>query len=235
MADDAHRPAILFGVAPQAILIGADGPVTRNDGNVGVRQLRPSGLAWAWWRGDPLPPLEPLPGLTVAVAPADDALAELNRVSLAEVRRREEGGNRPYVAYAEGEPVAYGWVATRDAEFGNRLCEFEVPASARYLWDFATVPAWRGHGIYPRLLQAILDAESGDADRFWILHAWTNEASKRGIARAGFQAAATIYWLHDGSMSVAPFEASDRAEACAALLGLPLVSTADTLREDSAF
>lgn len=180
-------------------------------------------MAWSWWRGDALPSLEPLPGLTVAVAPADDALARLNRVTLAEVQRRARTGNRPYVASVDGTPVAYGWVATGSAEFANRLCEFEVPDSARYLWDFATVPAWRGRGLYPRLLQAIISAEVADAERFWILHAWENEASKRGIAKAGFQPSATIYWSVDGSLAIARFEGSDRADACAELLGLPLV------------
>jgi GNAT superfamily N-acetyltransferase len=161
------------------------------------------------------------------LAPADAALAALNWVAFAEVRRRVETGNRPYVAYAEGQPVAYGWVATGEAEFANRLCEFEVPPGNLYLWDFATVPAWRGRGVYPRLLQAILTAEAAGTERFWILHAWENEASKRGIARAGFQAAAAIYSLPDSSLAIAPFEASDRAEACAALLGLPLVVDGD--------
>jgi GNAT superfamily N-acetyltransferase len=181
-------------------------------------------MAWAWWRGDPVPRLESIPGLTVKVALPNNALAALNQVGVTEVQRRVAADNRPYVAYFDGQAVAYGWVAAGSAEFADRRCEFEVPSSARYLWDFATVPAWRGRGIYPRLLQAILTAEQAAAERFWILHAWENEASKRGIARAGFQAAAIIYEWQDGSLGIAAFEGSDRAEACAALLGLPLVA-----------
>jgi GNAT superfamily N-acetyltransferase len=186
--------------------------------------LAPSGMAWTWWRGDPLPLLEPMPGLTSAPALADSALAQLNRVALAEVVRRVQAAHRPYVARVESEAVAYGWVASRLAGFGDGRCEFEVSASERYLWDFATVPAWRGHGIYPRLLQAILAAEGSSVERFWILHEWSNEASKRGIAHAGFQAAATVYELPDGKLGLGAVEASDRAEACARLLGLPLLS-----------
>src|SRR5262249_35635739 len=45
---------------------------------------------------------------------------------------------------------------------------------------------WRGLGIYPRLLQAILAREAGEAQRFWIGHVRENRASGRGIVKAGF-------------------------------------------------
>ena len=34
----------------------------------------------------------------------------------------------------------------------------------RHLWDFVTLPAYRGRGVYPHLLQAILRAESEGAE-----------------------------------------------------------------------
>src|SRR5438105_3516285 len=86
--------------------------VNQGDGIVDARSLKPDGLAWTWWRGDPLPRLEPIPGLTMGLAQPDDVLAEVNRVTPGEVRRRVQTGNRPYVASAQGTPVAYGWVAT---------------------------------------------------------------------------------------------------------------------------
>ena len=64
---------------------------------------------------------------------------------------------------------------------------FSVPIGNRYLWDFATLPSWRGCGIYPALLRAILEDERPQAARFWIGHADSNHASGRGIAKAGFQ------------------------------------------------
>src|SRR6266536_1329803 len=167
----------------------------RIDSSRQVGTLEPSGMAWSWWRGDPRPDLQPLAGLTVEVATADAALADLNQIQVGEVFRRVRAGHRPYLARLGGEPVAYGWVATREASFGGGRVRFEVPSPQRYLWDFATRPAWRGRGIYPRLLQAILAAEAAEAERFWILHEWFNGASRRGIARAGFQAAATLVFL----------------------------------------
>jgi RimJ/RimL family protein N-acetyltransferase len=56
----------------------------------------------------------------------------------------------------------------------------------RGLWDFVTLPNWRGHRIYPRLLQAIVQIEA-DAERFWIGCRADNEASMRGVRAAGFQ------------------------------------------------
>jgi GNAT superfamily N-acetyltransferase len=203
-------------------------PVDGMPRNDPQQAVAPSGMAWTWWRGDPLPDLEPIPNLASALADADAALAQLNRVSHAEVLSRVQANHRPYVARVGSEAVAYGWVASRAAGFGDGRCEFEVPAFERYLWDFATVPAWRGRGIYPRLLQAIIAAEEASVERFWILHEWSNEASKHGIARAGFQAAATVYELPDGKLGLGAIEASDRAEACARLLGLPLLSDEQT-------
>src|SRR5690554_1102890 len=109
-----------------------------------------------WWRGDDLPALTPLQDFTAG--PTDDAglLARLAALEIAEVQRRLDEGHRPYVAWLGGEPVAYGWVATHTAEVGELDVVITLPQGECYLWDFATLPAWRGRGIYPRLLQAIL-------------------------------------------------------------------------------
>lgn len=198
----------------------------RTDADPYVGRLEPSGMAWSWWQGDALPELAPISGLTAGIATADKALADLNQISVAEVLRRVRAGHRPYVATLGGETVAYGWVATREASFGGGRVRFAVPPPHRYLWDFATRPAWRGRGIYPLLLQAILTAERVEAERFWILHEWFNRASRQGIARAGFQATATLYFLGrglDDGLGVAPYNVSPRAAECAAFLGLPLL------------
>src|SRR3954463_8268523 len=188
--------------------------------------LEPSGIAWTWWRGDSLPVLPLQPGLTVEVVVADAALANLNQISVAEALKRVRQGNRPYVAHVGGEPVGYGWVAPREASLGGGRVRFPVPATRRSLWDFATRPAWRGRGIYPLLLQAILAAERAEAERFLILHEWYNRASRRGIAKAGFQAAATIVFLGpalDDGLGLVPYDRSERAPDVARFLGLPLL------------
>jgi GNAT superfamily N-acetyltransferase len=80
------------------------------------------------------------------------------------------------------------------------------------LWDFATLPAWRGRGIYPRLLQAVLAAEQGVAQRFWIGHTAENAASQHGIVKAGFQLVEALVMLPQGALAILPFGPRSRAE-----------------------
>jgi hypothetical protein len=100
--------------------------------------------------------------------------------------RRLGAGHRAYVAWRDGEPAAWGWVATRSAEIGELGSAFAIPGGERYLWNFVTLPAHRGLGIYPRLLDAMVRAEWRDAERFWIAYAPENHASGAGIRKAGF-------------------------------------------------
>lgn len=178
-----------------------------------------------YWTTDPLPALRPLPGLTVSPRVDDAALALLNRLSLQEVRARRAAGHRAYGAYLHGTPVGYGWVATRAAEIGELGLTFSLPAGNRYLWDFATLPAWRGRGLYPRLLQGILQAERHSADRFWILHAPENLPSGAGIGRAGFQPVGELSFDAAGRVTLVPSGDRERAEAGAALFGMPLMQS----------
>src|SRR5689334_9993941 len=124
-----------------------------------------------WWRSDPLPSIAVLPDFHVAIAGDDAMLAELNRIPIDEARARRRHGHRPYVAHLHGMPVAYGWVATCTASIGELNVTLALPPTDRYLWDFATLPAWQGRGLYPRLLQAILQQEALTVERFWIIYA----------------------------------------------------------------
>ena len=52
--------------------------------------------------------------------------------------------------------VTYGWVALTAEPMGNTGCSFDPPPGDAYLYDFATVPEYRGQGFYPALLRYIL-------------------------------------------------------------------------------
>ena len=119
-------------------------------------------------------------------------MAALQDRTPAEMRRRLADGHRAYVAWRGGEPAAWGWVATRAARIGELDAEFSLPPGERYLWNFVTLAAHRGQGVYPRLLDAIVRAESREAERFWIAHAPENHASGAGIRKAGFVALAEL-------------------------------------------
>lgn len=187
-----------------------------------------AGLLWTWWEGDALPPLAPLPDFTLTSSVDEDISAIALEISDAEKQELIQRGHHPYLARLGTQTVAYGWSASGQARFGGGLVTFQVPARNRYLYDFVTLPAWRGQGIYPRLLQAILRRESRAYERFWIIHQSTNIASERGIGKAGFTVACKVYFQHDKDLALVPAAgASERARAGAALLGLPLIEDVD--------
>jgi hypothetical protein len=138
------------------------------------------------------------------------------------VARRRVEGHRPYVISVNGEPAGYGWVATRTCEIGELGLCFYLPTGNRYLWDFATLPKFRGRGIYPRLLAEILRRECPPATRLWIIHAPENLPSAIGIGRVGFTSVAELSF-GEGGVALAPVGPMDRAIAASALIGLPLV------------
>jgi len=187
-----------------------------------------AGLLWAWWQGDALPVLAPLPGLAAVAATDTEALANLMEIPAADVLELMQRERRPYLALLGTHTAAYGWSASGQASFGGGLVAFQLPARNRYLYDFVTLPAWRGQGVYPHLLQAILSQESQEHERFWIIHQSSNVASERGISKAGFILASRVYFQHDDSLALVPASgAIERARAGAALLGLPLIEDTD--------
>ncbi|MGE5595495.1 MAG: GNAT family N-acetyltransferase [Hyphomicrobiales bacterium] len=176
-----------------------------------------------WWYEDGQPEMTLPAGMTVESPQADAAIAAMAALPEAEVARRRAEGHRPYVISVDGEPAGYGWVATRTCDIGELGLRFELPAGNRYLWDFATLPAFRGRGIYPALLAEIVRRECPPATRLWIIHAPENLPSGVGITRAGFQAVAELSFGENGRAALAPAGHTERVQAAAALLGLPLV------------
>jgi GNAT superfamily N-acetyltransferase len=175
-----------------------------------------------WWRSESLPPLSVIPGFHATTCEDDALLAEINGISMENVSARRRDGHRPYVAYLDGMPVAYGWVATRTASIGELNLTITLPYSDRYLWDFATLPAYQGRGVYPRLLQAILRQEA-EARRFWIIYAPENLPSGAGMRKAGFLVATELSFDADGQVRLAALGVYEHARAAADLLGVPLV------------
>jgi GNAT superfamily N-acetyltransferase len=102
-----------------------------------------------------------------------------------------------------GEPAAYGWSATGPAEIGGLALSFTVPPAERYLWDFVTLPAYRGRGLYPLLLQEILQRQMVEAEWFWIGHEPDNRASRSGILKAGFRLVGQVWRLRGGELAFA--------------------------------
>lgn len=181
---------------------------------------QPVGIFYAWWRGDPLPELARQPAVAIGpVAGAEEAAAVARVFALADVERLIGGGHRLYVARHGAEIVAVGWAATTTAEIGELGVRMVLPPGNRYLWGFETLSVRRGQGIYPALLRAII-AHDVEGDRFWIGHDYDNDASARGIARAGFTPVGEVVVDEGGRRHFVPRRNDERARAAAALLGM---------------
>lgn len=152
--------------------------------------------------------------------PADDdtALGSLIGAEAADLQAWQRDGNQPYFARVAGEVVACGWSAARTLAIGELGLTRPLPAGDRYLWGFVTAEAWRGQGIYPRLIAAII-AYEGVAHRYWIGHEPGHNSSSRGILKAGFRQVGGIYRRPTGDFALVPVGLPERADLGATILG----------------
>jgi hypothetical protein len=176
-----------------------------------------------WWRGDALLRLVPIPDFHMQGSQDEPLIAHATGLDRAQVRQRLAGGHQPYLATIAEVPVGYGWVAQQEAEIGELGLRFTLPPTERYLWDFATLLAWQGYGIYPRLLQSILAWQVPPVERVWILYAPENTPSGAGIHKAGLRDVGHLSFRREGGVGLVPLGARSRARAGAALLGIPIV------------
>jgi ribosomal protein S18 acetylase RimI-like enzyme len=175
-------------------------------------------------RNDPSPSLSPLNGFSVRRETSALVMAELQKRTEFDMGQRMWDEHRAYVASIDGVDVAWGWVATDTAMIGEIQSAFEIPKRERYLWNFVTAPTHRGLGIYPRLIDAIVRAESAEAERFWVAYAPENHASGVGIHKAGFETVAQISFDQHGRPAVRML--IEGAPNPARMLGLPSLAEA---------
>jgi hypothetical protein len=224
---DSVPSACTFGIS--ALGVGQCGPVASlvaEEKFVPRIQVVPPltsaiGRFHTWWRGDPLPSLPFLSGLVMVPTDDQPLLNTLAGIDAAEFQRRMRQGHQPWLARIGVEPVAWGWCAAESLSIGELGIDCPLPRGNRYLWDFCTVTRWRGHGIYPRLLQTIVTSET-EATRFWVGHDVPNVASERGIAKAGFQEVGVLYRQPDGGFELVPSASPQRVNAASALFGIPI-------------
>jgi ribosomal protein S18 acetylase RimI-like enzyme len=148
-------------------------------------------------------------------------MSGLQRRPAREIAQRFADGHQAFVARVCGVPAAWGWMATRCAAIGEVQIRFELPARHFYLWNFVTLPEFRGRGIYPRLLQEILRTKQAEWDVCWIAYAPENAASASGIHRAGFETVA-IMSLNDSQHAVLSAIEPAGAQQAARVFGIPV-------------
>lgn len=161
-----------------------------------------------------------------AIPPAA-LMARLANLPEAEVLRRLDQQNQAFLLRVADRPAAYGWSAAGPAEIGDLSLSFTVPLGERYLWDFVTLPSYRGRALYPLLLSKIIQTQVDEAEWFWIGHEPHNLASRRGILKAGFKLAGDFRRLRGGRAALvkAPKASQELAERAARALGVKMIGS----------
>ncbi|HSR23027.1 MAG TPA: GNAT family N-acetyltransferase, partial [Candidatus Eisenbacteria bacterium] len=79
---------------------------------------------------------------------------------------------------------------------GELARDLALPPGESYVWDCGTLPAFRGRGLYTRLLRTIVRALAAQGQlRVWIGASSTNEASNRAFTSAGFRPVVAVVAL----------------------------------------
>jgi hypothetical protein len=129
--------------------------------------------------------------LTPEFAPVLGSLT--SSLTLSEITRRLESGRQCYVAWVDGQIAAYGWVSFIEEDIGELNLRMKLLPGESYIWDCATLPAFREKLLYSALLTYILgELREQDICRAWIGADLENLASQKGIARAGFHHVADL-------------------------------------------
>ncbi|GCE08871.1 hypothetical protein [Dictyobacter aurantiacus] len=188
------------------------------------RAVKQTAYLWTWWQGDSAPFFPEIQGWHVETSDDVSMVARLSNISKKSAEARFQMGHLSYLAYLDKNLVSYGWSAVREAEFGSPGVHFRLPPHNLYLYHFMTLLPWRGHGFYPRLIQEVIKRSLADYQRFWIIHQISNQASRNGIARAGFHIANSIVQMAKNGPALLPDDNEERSRAGAELLGLPLLT-----------
>ena len=141
-------------------------------------------------------------GLLIAESTNTALLSELAEVPIANITERLANNNKAYIAYMSGQPAAFGWLANEEIQIGELGHKATLPFGHKYLWNFRTLAQYRGLSIYPALLVHILKATKYSTIRYWIIHAPENNASLKGIRKAGFEHVGKLFLNDDNTVAV---------------------------------
>jgi hypothetical protein len=157
---------------------------------------RPKGTIWVLNLDEQAPAVIPrlhadFRRVTLDLAPA--LASSAGSLTLSEIRQRLESGRQCYAAWAESQAAAYGWVSFEKEDIGELNLRIRLLQGEAYIWDCATLPAFRGKLLYSALLVHILsELRAQNLCRAWIGADYDNIASQKGMARAGFHHVADL-------------------------------------------
>ncbi|HEX8034728.1 MAG TPA: GNAT family N-acetyltransferase [Ktedonobacterales bacterium] len=139
------------------------------------------------------------PSVTFGEVPpeaAESLTTAMGPEQLPELRRRFAAGRRCFVARVAGDIVAYGWVSQGVEHIGELERTLHMRPDEAYIWDCATLPAYRRKGLYTALLGYIAATLQGEGVcRLWIGTSLQNRPSLQGMAAAGFQPVITVLFV----------------------------------------
>ncbi len=116
--------------------------------------------------------------------------------SKTEFVRRVSAGHKFYELFVNDKPLVYGWVACVGAHVGVlHHLKLTVPDNAIYVWDVATAPEHRGQGLLGIMLDEIFNLHSPSTRVTWSAVAVSNHASRRALAKAGFNPMFTYFTI----------------------------------------
>src|SRR5258707_13583773 len=84
------------------------------------------------------------------------------------VLQRFDNGRHCYVGRIEGTVATYGWVTFDEEDIGELSLSIRLKAGEAYIWNCATLPAYRGERLYPALLTPVI----GELHRQGVRRGW---------------------------------------------------------------
>ena len=151
---------------------------------------RQAGTIWTLNLDEPVQAVTPLVPATfrrVGVDLVPALVAAMDGVSSAGLLKRFDNGRRCYAAWVEDQIAAYGWVSFEDEYIGELNLRVRLLPGEVYIWDCATITAYRRNHLYSALLGYMIE-ELGTEGlcRAWIGADINNKPSQQGMSRAGF-------------------------------------------------
>src|SRR5258708_20869845 len=110
------------------------------------------------------------------------------------VLQRFDNGRHCYVGRIEGTVATYGWVTFDEEDIGELSLSIRLKAGEAYIWNCATLPAYRGQRLYPALLTHVVgELHRQGVRRVWICTDADNLPSQSGIVLAGMQPIRAVF------------------------------------------
>ena len=157
---------------------------------------RRAGTIWTLNLDEPVPIIQPVIAvsfrrLTAELVPA--LVSTMARDTSAELLKRIDTGRRCYAAWVGDQLASYGWVSFDEEYIGELNLRIRLLPGEVYIWDCATVPAYRRNRLYSALLSHMIgELRTEEFCRAWIGADMDNLPSQKGIARAGFHHVADL-------------------------------------------